>query len=222
MDLFAQNDTADRDLAERVIAELRPANERIFMWWIDFVDQWITRELRWDVVSGVVFNQFEQGFAILTAGVDPEGVMESVQPNQDDWTDYTIGAAVIFPTSEWAELRFYMQDQDNFYAMRIDPTSIGAVVTVDKVVSGIRTTLDSADVPIFHLNQGYLVSVRVEATPAGVNNIKALLDEDLILTVQDSTFRKGRVGFAVDSGSQLLLIFILLFQTPLVPTRIGF
>jgi hypothetical protein len=124
--------TLDRDFVARLVAVSRPANERIFVRFVDFQDVFNYVDLRyWTEISGTTVVRSEDGRADLEdAGAVT--VIHADMPLAATWSQFVVTAQFALRdavATEWGELRFHVQDALNFHAVRIDPGT--RVVTLD-------------------------------------------------------------------------------------------
>jgi phage tail-like protein len=207
----------NRELVENLVRVLRSNSERYFVRYLDFQDTF-RDAFFWEVVSGDVFHDPDNGVVVL--GDTAESVIETDFPN-DDWTEHQAVAQFKLRDGDgnkWWDLRFYYTDDDDHYAVRINPTT--KTVSLERVVGGGRTVLDSVTLTAFHLDTFYVASVTTTDTGSG-HQIKYYLSGNLLGSVVDTNHTSGKLAIACANGQLATTTFVELFQFPLESTRIG-
>lgn len=208
----------NRTLLEETIRVLRPVSERVNVRYLDFQDAF-RDALFWSTVTGDVELDADSGTFVL--GDSAESAAVTDLPNDSTWTDVT--ATVQFrlrdaTAGDWFEMRFNYVDASNFYALRFDPGT--RLVSLDLVLAGARSTLDSSTLARYHHGLNYVLSVQVADTGAG-REIKYLVDNNLLGSATDGSHASGKLGVAAASGQLATVLFAELFQNPLESSRIG-
>ena len=223
-DIRIQDDKSgvlDRTFVENVVKILRPANERYFIRWIDFLDQFVTENLRWTVETGTAVPDPDTGTAVLEDG-GGETLIQSDEANDATWTEVQASAQFrLRDLAGFGEMRFYVTDADNFYALRIEPGIPAATVKLDRVTATVRTTLASGPFANYHADLLYFLRVATTDLGGGSTQIKFYVDEELIGTVTDSDHAAGKMAIATSTGQRLTITYSELFQSPLESTRVG-
>lgn len=217
------NGDLNRELVENLARVLRSANERILIRYVTFLDSF-RRTLDWTLVSGAVTHEQEAGEVRLFSPAEAT-VLRVDRANSGAWSNYHALARVRLARGSagmWGELRFYHQDASNFYALRLTTSGgLGAVLSVDRVLAGVRTVLGSVGLPVLHLDTNY--TLRVDATPysGGGNLIRAYLDGTRHIELTDSALSAGRLELASGPAEGLTATYVEMFQHPLETVRIG-
>lgn len=209
--------SVNRDLLEGMLAELRPTNERIFVRYLDFLDDFRGVPL-WVADLG----SYTQDKAAGTLTLDTSGGDAAIHADDAGAATWARIRALVQAQLEvatgWFEIRFCVQNTSNFYAVRINPAT--KLLSIDKVVSTVRTTLDSMTWVEFHLSTYY--SLMAQQIGVGVGQeLVALTDGAERLRVTDSTFTTGGLAVAAQSGQVATITFAELFQDPLTSVRLG-
>jgi len=213
----------NRELVENLTRVLRSANERILIRYVTFLDSF-RRTLDWTLVSGAVEHDQSAGEVRLFSP-SADTVLRVDRTGSASWTNYHALARVRVSRNSagmWAELRFYHQDASNFYALRLTATGgLGAFLSVDRVLAGVRTVLGSVLLPVLHLDTNY--TLRVDVTPRllGGNLIRAYLDGTRHVECNDASFSAGGLELASGPAEGLTATYVEMFQHPLETVRIG-
>lgn len=214
--------TLDREFVERLVAISRPAGERILVRFVDFQDVFRNADLRyWAELTGTATPRPDDGRVDLEDATN-ETVVHADMPLAATWNQFGLSAQFALRDAvagKWGEVRFNVLDSDNFYAVRIDPGT--RVVTLDRVLAAIRTTLFShGPMEVFHPDVLYGVHVTTENVATGVL-MKFYLDWKYLGESIDPNFTAGTLGLAVEAGQRLSASFVDLVQCPFTSVRVG-
>jgi len=115
----------DRDLLKLLIGLERPSSERIFIWYLDFIDDFTYGKDFWNTISG---NSFITDDFKMKQNSSTQTNIDLVQiENSEEWQNYFVSFKfkyVAYTASE-ATLKFYFlrTDEDNTYYLDIDLTN---------------------------------------------------------------------------------------------------
>jgi|GEM_PF-4716190 len=211
--------TLDRTMVEGLVSLFRPHGERIIVRYLDFQDDFRNEILAWTEVSGTATNQSSIGRVILSDGA-ADSVITTDETGDTTWTEIRAGfQLMISDVTKWAEVRFYYTDENNFYAVRLDPT--GPSVKLDKVTGGVRTTLDTSTLSVFYTDLFYFIHVQTDDVSGPGHQIKYHLSGNLLGSIVDSDHTSGKLAVAAETGQTLTLTLVDMYQNPLESTRIG-
>lgn len=210
--------TLNRTLVEGLVAALRPANERIFVRYVTFLDGF-QRAGPWEVEAGSATFDYAAGeVEVYDAGV--ESVLRTKVVGDVAWSEYLARAQLKLESSTasaWGELRFYGTGPDDFLALRLDPTgTLGAWLRLQEVVAGVRSTLAEVELPVYHFGVYYSLHVDVEG-----DYVQAHLDGDLLLSASGITLGGGRISLASEAGQRLTATYTEVAEHPIDVVRIG-
>lgn len=216
---IADNGDLNRGLIENLVRVLRPSLERYFIRYVTFLDSF-RRTPRWVTESGGAV--YDQGVGTVTLHDDAEE--SAIRTDETDdlaWSDAVISAVLAMTShavGHWGEVRFFCQSGvEDFYALRLTPLgSTGATLSLDAVVSGVRSVLGSVSRHPWAEGTDFELRVNAEA-----GRIQGFLDGDLLLEVDDYAFSAGRLALACAAGQTMTVTYAELAQTPLESTRIG-
>jgi hypothetical protein len=204
----------NKTLIEGLVSTLRPANERYYLRYVDFQDTFRDPILNWEIVTGDPVVDTDEGELTLD-----NSIIKTEEVNDTTWTEIVAGCIMKLENdSTWAEFRFYYTDEDNFYCLRMDPST--KTLSLEKEVTGVRTVLDSEIIPYFRVGVYHSFSVQTSDTGAG-HSIKYFSDQNLVNEITDLSFTEGKLALASDNGQITVVRLVELFQNPLQSVRIG-
>lgn len=225
MDIRVVDDgTLDRTLLKRILNLMRGSSERLNILYIDFYDAFESGKGQYKTVTGSGYTEETGGTFYLK--MPPESLEIVEVSNSDDWKNYIVQHRCTIYDGEEFEVRFLVQDNDNFYAFRINSNL--KIAYFEKVIAGVRTGLassviidvESATLPTYIPYYVYMVSCfRNENT--GVTTLRAFIDSNLTFSVDDTNFEKGSFGIYTPSGSTIWCSESEMFQMPLDHDRIN-
>lgn len=209
----------DRTMVEGLVSLFRPSGERIYVRYLDFQDDFREEILGWTEVTGTATNQSSLGRVVLSDGA-ADSVIATDETGDGSWTTIRAGFHLMLSdASKWGEVRFYYTDENNFYAVRVDPTVPS--VKLDKVTGGVRSTLDSSTLAAFYTDTFYMVHVQTDNVSGPGHQIRCQLDGNLMCEAVDSDHTAGKLAVAAETGQTLTLTLADMYQDPLESTRIG-
>lgn len=209
--------TLNRTLLEGMVALLRPAGERLFVRYLNFLDDF-RDSFSWNKTSGTVVPDTDAG-ELLLSDASAETAIVTDYPGDASWTEVRCELQLKLESiSLWGEVRFYYSDPDNFYAVRVNPGTPS--VTLEKVTAGVRSVLDTHLLTVYHVGVYYTVHVAVDDTGSG-HQIKYFLDGELLGSAVDVDHTSGKVGVAAEAGQDLTLTLVESYDSGLESTRIG-
>lgn len=208
----------NRTLVEGLVKVLRPSLERFFVRYLTFLDSF-RRTTDWVTVSGGAVYDLEAGTVELFSASADSGI-RTEETGDLTWVDYLARAQLRLETQAaglWGELRFCAQGDGDFCALRLTPTAgIGATLTLERVVAGVRTVAATASLPAFFPDVEYMMHVNVEGT-----HIQGFLDGNLLLDVDAFDPGAGRLGLACATTQRLTCTYVEVAPNPIEVTRIG-
>lgn len=209
----------NRDLVTNLVDLLRPSGERYFVRFLDFADTF-RRPFDWTVVSGTATPDVDNGRVYLEHA-SQETSIKTDYPNDSTWTEPQVTAQFSLrdsDASKWGEVRYCYTDEDNFYALRIDPNT--RVLSLDRVTASVRTTLDSVTLDVWWSDTFYHFHVQTEDVGSSLL-MKYFLDGNLKGEATDSDHLTGKLAIATGIGQSLRLTFAELYVNPLASVRVG-
>lgn len=215
----------DRTLILNMLKLFRPSGERLTVYWIDFLDQFLVDGDNTQWVSGdSTVDPIPVADRLLSLADD--AIIEEVQVAGTVallFTDYVVywrirGAQSTPAAAETWGVQFYWQDVDNFYFLRFDPTAntLELVEEVATVVSVLVTYSFATDTEQLLNGVFYGVRIHIESVPTGTR-IRVYVDnlERIDHTDVTAPFTRGTVGLIHSTDATLELSEIELFQLPL-------
>lgn len=221
------------DLQEIVldlVSLARPVGEHYGVAFVDWIDALQSGRLAWwTTVQGTAATYVAPSSAVsppqLGALSCPAGTYERVAPGSEaTWTGY-VWQGVLSYTANGARpvLRFYVQDNSNYYSVAVTPTgqifllkTVGGVVSV--LASDITTPTAAAG------TRGFLIDVQRNGDDTA-NVIRIYWDAQLVFgtSVSDNTFTQGpvEIGNAATASAAVQYHRSEVFQRPLRYVEIG-
>lgn len=196
--------TLDRTLVEDLIRLARPAGERYEIAYVDFLDTFIDGRLGhwltaappaavWKPADRTVDPPVLPGFELTAPGREAIDV-----PKAAAWTGYSIRFIVRFTAAATLIVRFYVQDADNYYWLKLKTPD---TIEFGKVVGGVSALIASNNAADLAVPAARGVVVQVEDN-GGANQVRVLLDtEEALLDASDATFGAGAVHFEAGAGT---------------------
>lgn len=209
----------NRDLVTNLVDLLRPSGERYFVRFLDFADTF-RRPFDWIVVSGTATPDVDAGRVYLEHASQVTSI-KTDYPNDSAWTEPQVTVQFSIrdvDSGKWGEVRFCYSDEDNFYALRIDPST--RVLSLDRVTTSTRTTLDSVTLDVWWPDTFYHFHVQTENVGSSLL-MKYFLDGNLKGEATDSDHLTGKLAVATGIGQNLCLTFTELYVAPLTSVRVG-
>lgn len=216
----------NRELVRNLIKLTRPVNERVDIFYVGFLDLFITEDdkSQWTDQSGV---------SVVTGGsmtLPDLLALESAYVDVDQslaWNKYSVTWKVRGNTT--FDLLFYRAAETDQYFVRVitAPTSVSGRGTIELWVrnANVNTLLDTSALPEgFNFADDVNHCIRVEVTRVGVlNAIKVIVDTEIILSVNNGVHTAGSIGIrrqTSNGGGVLTLDEIELFFLPASVDRI--
>lgn len=213
----------DRTLIVNTLKLFRPSGERLYVYWIDFLDLFLVDgdNTQWE---GTI-PPLHVANRLLT--LDEDTVFEQayvIVDSADDWAEYVsywrvrgTGNTGGTPGEVWGCM-FYWQDTDNSYKLEFD---VGDnEMKLIKRAAGVESTLVTysflTDLETIHEDVFYGVRVHVETIPSGTR-MRVYVDnlERIDHTDTSSPFVRGSIGVFHNTGATVELSEAELYQLPL-------
>lgn len=216
--------TLDRLQLKRIINLMRPVGERVNIVYIDFYDEFSGGKGKFTTQAGNSYVEKTDGIAYLK--LQPEGVEHIDVTGCLEWTDYISQfRADIYAGTEF-EVRWLVQDINNYYAFRVN--SLTKRATLEVCVAGVRTPLAApvkidiatANPTLYYAFYIFTVSC-FRDKDNGLTTIRAFLDQNRLFEVADPNFYKGTLGLHCPLGSTSWCSEVEMFQMPLEKDRIN-
>jgi len=215
--------TLDRRQLKRIINLMRPVCERINIAYIDFYDEFEAGKGKFATKSGTAYvEQFENVYYMKMPGDSLEHVEVT---GSTEWTNYIVQARANIYSGKEFEVRWLIQDEDNYYAFRVNAeTKLGSL---DVCVAGVRTPLatpqpidiEIADPDLYY--SFYIFTVSCFKDEDGANTtVRAFVDFNQIFEVDDINFDTGTFGLYSPVGSVCWCSEVEMFQLPLETEKI--
>jgi len=225
MDIRVVDDgTLDRQLTQRLLNLMRPSSERLNTRYIDFYDDFEFGKGQFTTIQGSAFVEDVDGLKVLHLN---ESSLEHVQVGgASDWTNYLSQFRCSIRAGHEIELRFLVQDENNFYAYRLDSDT--RMAYFEKSVAGVRSDLappvevdvEPANLPLYTSYYMLMVSC-IENEDTGIVTLRAFLDSNPLFIADDANFTKGTLALYAPTGSELWCSETEMFQMPLESDRIN-
>ncbi len=208
----------DRDMIENLVRVMRPAGERIYIRYLAFQDKF-RRSGDWVQVAGSVTTDFDNGQ--LT--VDAASVIRTDMNLDTTWKNITARAQAKMtnvPGDYW-EMRFNYVDENNFYAVGMNPDDAERSVFLDRVIAGVRTNIgDYNFVNNFFADVYYNLMVQT-AWDGSTTLMKVFLDGNYLFEYSNALIEDGRVAIATDGTQETTLSLVEVSMCPHEHARIG-
>lgn len=217
----------DRTLLLNMLKVFRPSGERLNVYWIDFLDQFLvdTDDTQWESDQADPIPVVDR---LMT--LDDDASIEKahvITTDSTDWEDY-VGYWRVRGTGDAATERFgvmfYWQDDDNYYQVLLEPSTDSLLLVERK--SAAEATLVTVDLFATAAIQVYEdvfygLRIHAEAVPTGTR-VRVYLDGEERIDFIDTTspLTRGSIGVIHLVGSTLDLNETELFQLPLASNLI--
>ena len=211
-------DTLNRTLLKRIINLMRPISERLNIIYVRFADDFSRGKGNFLTVTGS---------SLVDLAIEPFVMV--MQPNTieivdvvgaDDFQDiYFQVQQKIQGVNQTAGIVFNWQDIDNHYYFRY--TTGDRIFKLSKIVGGVETFL-AADVPAdIEENTSYILTVTTFKDPFS-SDVKIICyqDRNVIFTLTDTAFYKGRFGMRTGPSAIMIVNEIEMFEQPLETDQI--
>jgi phage tail-like protein len=208
----------NRDLVRGLTILMRPSGERIWIYYLLFLDQFLIDDdaSQWDFPAGETLL-VQDGVASLEDDAAEE-IAFSTAPAAIDWSNYIAAFRVKGTTSAPGDrfgALFLYQDEENFYFAELDVG--GNALVLGKVEAGVASTLATYDfsTELQTLHDSVWYVIRVHAFEEGAaTRVQVHVDGDLKLNVLDSTFTEGGVAIRHTTGAKIWLDIVEIMGLP--------
>jgi hypothetical protein len=221
---IVDDETLDRELVRALVRLTRPANERVEIAYMGFMDLFTTDDdkSQWEDEEGE--SVVADGYLRLPALVSPEVSYANISA-ASGWSNYVSIWRACGDTS--FDLLFYRASEDDNYFLRVttsltSPSGHGRV-ELFKTVSGTETSLVVVDLSDdYDLYDDVYHGFRIEAVKDNSDTrIRVLLDANMIIDTTDDAHFSGGIGFRRLVGSGVAdLDLVELFFVPAEPDLI--
>lgn len=205
----------NRTLLKRIINLMRPVSERINVVYVRLADDFRQGKGNFLTLSGssVVNSDVEL--------VMQENTFEIVDVvGADDFTDVYFQASIrLTEEGMTGGVVFNWQDANNYYYFKF--TTVPRFFDLVKVVSGVETLLAPSVAADIEKNTTYILTVTAFKDEFS-SDVKIICyqDRNIIFTLNDDSYSKGRFGFKSEAGSILISGEVEMFEHPLETEQI--
>lgn len=207
--------TLNRPLIVDMLALFRPGGERLNVYWVDFMDQFLTDNdtAQWESASDPFI--VEDRLLQLVDDTQPERAHVIVD-GAGLWTNY-VASWRLRGSGEGYGATFLLTDNDNTYALEFFNDAGTLVLRLQKVLVGVETELARYDGAPFYDDVFYGLRVHVLDDNVGNTTIRCYWEGEEVITFVDSAspFNVGRIGVRHLDNSTLDLSEVELYQLPL-------
>ncbi len=182
-------------LIRRILNLMRPSSERLNVIYVQQFDDFTFGKGDFFAVAS--------GSSLANSNfVIPTGAIEHVDhEGSGDYQDMVLQVRQKFTVAGEFGIRFFIQDNNNFYRYIFNVVGADSEARLEKVVAGIITIIDGPFViPIF-MDTFYIWTITTDFNSiSGETLIKSFQDGNVVNEIVDTTFNKGTWGVEGVSG----------------------
>lgn len=226
---IVDNGLIDKQLVVDLVRLLRPANERVDITYLDFLDRFNVPDdnVQWNPLNTGNITVAEGRLALLDDSVAEKTF--AIVENSSSWTEYATSVKIkgesLASGAEWGAL-FYYVDDDNHYKLLID--TYDQTLRVVRVTSGGETELDlradevglqtSLDLGALEIGiyPNIYYTFRIQVVREGGNNrVQIFLDgSELVNAIDTTSLTAGSIGVLHEADAVVECAEIEMFQIP--------
>lgn len=207
--------TLNRPLLLAMLALFRPGGERLNVYWITFLDQFLTAndDTQWESATDplTIADRMLQ----LTDNTQPERAHVIVD-GFTLWTNY-VAYWRLRGSGDGYGAVFLYSDDDNTYRFEFFNDAGTLVLRLEKVIGGVASELARYDAVTFYDDVFYGLRVQVYDNGAGDTLIRCYWEGEEVITYTDSTspFNVGTIGVHHLDNSTVDLSEVEMYELPL-------
>ena len=214
-------------LARGVANLARPFSERIRIGYLDFLDDFLLGLGFWsEAAASTAPADIEDG--MMHCPLLGNSIYYVASQRSADWEGYY--AEIVFKfTSTWPSgklgFMFYREAADTKYVLYYDEDGVSGKpgLILQRFKPGNNGQVAAVEIPRLYNATKYSLAVYTFELPSGDLRIKAYLDHNPYIEVDDSGSRpvKGSVGIDVEDGTEAWFDDVILFEHPLEYDEVG-
>ena len=216
--------TLDRIQLKRIINLMRPVGERVNIAYIDFYDEFEAGKGKFSTILGNAYVEVTDNVYYMKL---PSDSLEHVSfTGSSGWKNYIAQSRISIYSGKEFEIRWLIQDQNNYYAFRINADT--QLADIFSAVGGVRSQLASSvpiDIGVAKpdlYDAFYIISVSCYTNDdTGITTIRAFIDSNKIFEVDDGNYTSGTFGLYSPVDSFCWCSEVEMFQLPLETERIN-
>jgi hypothetical protein len=221
--------SVNRDMIEALCKFSRPSLEGIYIRYYSYIDD-LENDDNWDLVSGTATHS-EDDKTLTLADASSVTVVQCNYTESSNWTDYCVAVqASVSTTSKYFEIRFMVQDSDNYMRFRVTSNGPGKAITgtwyLHRVVSGTVTLVTFGLLTQFDLDINYFWRiVAFESTSPTKKLIYYLYQDENELSsgyiAMPWTAAQGTVELVVEDGNSVTVNQVYVHPHPMESVFVG-
>lgn len=216
----------NRPLLTKLLEQTRPNSERVNVVYVSFMDLFTTaNDLgQWQVTGADDFTRtVDSGVLTLKDGAGA-GTLTTDYFGDTAWENYSVKSKIQQKAPGSWEISFLRKTDTNYYFVRVTfTTPTNGTIQLFRKIVGVDVQLGSTyafaglDLDIFFT---YTIDVfRNETT--GLTAIDVRLDGDAVISETDAEYERGNIGYRVNTGAEIEVTEVELWQYPLTIDRVG-
>lgn len=204
----------------------RPISERIYIRYYMMIEKFVN-DYAWDIISGTATHSEDDDTITLSDTSDDSSIRNNTS-GASDWTDYSVSVkAMSNVASKNFEIRFYLQDSDNYLSLRVNPSTPPTIPAgtwrLGKVVSGVYSSISNGNLDWFDLGVDYFW--RVVCVESGSNLIIQLMQDEILLYSGSVALpwspSKGKIELMCEQSGEVVVTYVDVHSIPMESDFVG-
>lgn len=222
--LMVDDGTLNRDMIIGLVRFSRPSSENIYIRYYNMIDLFENFG-QWDEIAGTATYSEDNQNVVLSDGAE-DTVIQANPDGSEDWFSYAVHVKMQHGvTAKYAVIRFMVQGVNDYYYLKVTPSSPPTIPTaaweLRKYVSGSDSLMTSGTTDQMDIDIDYIWRIESYTSdrPGGdVQVLRLFQDENLLTTYVDDPASwgggSGTIEIVCETGGSLTVSRVLVHPIP--------